>query len=243
MNLAFLLFSMVAFASPQGQERGGGRQSELDFVEVAQLAVKAIALSQAAGEQEFVGFNKESFSRSQETTQVSARPHLCETKIDLNTGGEKTTCLDARYIPEEAKIELSEKEWPRKSCLDRVALAVHEYGRASGNENGNYRFSSRVRSSDYILMACSGYQGDITEKCNTSVGYLKHALEGLVSEFRKGETKNSKNRAALLVEFENSMEAWRNVNPVKCDESANYYCLDTCTRVLGASCFGVCRKR
>jgi hypothetical protein len=243
MNLAFLLFSLVAFASPQGQERGGGRQSELEFVEVGQLALKAIARSQTAGKSEFAGFDAAAFSRALETTEVSARPHLCETKIDLNSGGEKTTCLDARYIPEEAKIEMSEREWTKKSCLDQAALAVHEYGRASGNENGNYKYSSRVKNSHDFWDACDLRERDQTVKCQNSVGYLKLTLEDLVWKFKQGNTNDQERRDRLIISIENTMEAWQRVNPASCDESANFYCLDTCTRVLGASCFGVCRKR
>lgn len=234
-----LLFLSIAFSAqaavPEGQERGGGRESELEFVEVAQLAGKAIERSLKNGKNDFAGFDVSAFYAAIAGTQVRAKPHLCE------AGG--LSCLDAQYLPELSLIELSERAWPGKTCLEKAALVTHEYGRASGNEDGNYRFSSRVKWSDEILVACDGWQGDRTEKCMNQLHGLNGSLKKSLERYRERSKKISEPdaRYQFLDELKQAMFLWsRSGGDGQCRNYANRACLDTCNEVSSKYCLDYC---
>jgi len=219
-----------------GQERGGGKQAELEFVEIAQVAIRGINGSQKNGEVYFQEFDLAAFGRAMEQTEVQSHPNLCETKIDLSTGGANTRCLDARYLPDLRRIEVSEAVWPKKTCLEKVALAVHEYGRAAGLEDGNYKYSSRVRKSIAVHDQCDLYERDIKASCRDKVGYLRSAL----AEYDK-LLPARKDR--YLVMMERAMHAWFGLYGNSCVELAEEACLGVCTGGAGPDCFKVCKKR
>lgn len=222
-------------AVPQGQERGGGRQTELEFVEVAQLVGRAIEQSLKNGKSDFSGFDVSAFYSAINLTEVKAKPHLCE------AGG--LSCLDARYIPESNLIEMSEKNWPGKTCTEKAALVTHEYGRASGNEDGNYRFSSKVKWSDEVLVACSGWEGDRTEKCLNKLHSLDGALKAALVRYRDRAKKGleSEARYKFLEELKQAMFLWSRAGEEgQCRSYADQACLNTCNEVGSNRCFDYC---
>lgn len=234
--LLFLGIAVSAQAAVlEGQERGGGRESELQFVEIAQLVGRGIEQSLKGGKSDFTGFNLGAFYSAIDGTQVRAKPHLCE------AGG--LSCLDAQYLPELKLVELSERAWPGKSCLEKAALVTHEYGRASGNEDGNYRFSSKVKWSEEILVACDGWEGDRTEKCMNKIYGLKGSLNRSLDRYREKAKKGSETdaRFQFLDELKQAMFLWsRSGGDRQCRTYANQACLDTCNEVSSKYCLDYC---
>lgn len=226
----------------EGQERGGGKQVELEFAEMGRLASGSLANSLSSGERLFDGIKIGHFNLALSATEIWAKPDLCETKIDLTTGGASRRCLDARYLPEMNRIEVSEKEWRPKSCLEKAALAVHEFGRASGNEDGNYFYSSRVKSSQAFSDACDLFEREQGQRCEKKLHALKVSLSRAAYEISEGKF----GRKALdryIVTLENIMEKWQKVNGGQCSESAEAACLQHCMDIAGISCVDVCELK
>jgi hypothetical protein len=235
--------SLNAQAAPsQGQERGGGKQIELEFAEVGQLVAKAIGQSFKNGKADFQGFDLPAFLQAMDRTEIRAKPDLCSTKIDPNSGGTEERCLDAQYLPEQSKIEVSEKEWRKKTCMEQAALAVHEYGRASANENGNYRFSSRVRNSDEVQAACDGREGDKTERCQNDLWHLNDSLKGCVDRYQERKKKGHEfeARGAFLEELKLTLIDWGKSADEQCKPHGKRACLDTCFSVTTQYCWDYC---
>lgn len=236
-----LILGMSANAAViEGQERGGGKQVELEFAEMGRLASGALANSLKEGESLFEGFKLGHFNLALSATEIWAKPDLCETRIDLTTGGAIRRCLDARYLPEMNRIEVSEKDWRPKTCLEKAALAVHEFGRASGNEDGNYFYSSRVKSSQAFWDACDLFEREQSRRCEKKLPALKVSLGRAAEEFRQ-EKSGRKALDMYVVTIENIMEKWGKVNGGQCSESAEAACLESCTDIAGISCVDVCQ--
>ena len=137
------VFTLSAFA---GQERGGGDEFEREFVKMAMLASKVIGYHQQHATGLFDGFDLAAFNKAINEVEAYALPKVCEPdQTNLSTGGvTKGRCLDAQYLPAQGRIEFDKNRWNKKTCMQMVALTIHEYGRASNNEDGNYKYSSRV---------------------------------------------------------------------------------------------------
>ena len=143
-----------------GNEGGGGHRVENQFFEMAQIAIQGIQLETNKGNSElFAGFNINSFKEAIVSNEVYAVADLCVTYQDHNNGEIFHRCEDGRYLPDEKKILVSISEWEKKSCIEKVSLVVHEFGRASGNEGGNYKYSSKVAFSKKIRNECTIYNG------------------------------------------------------------------------------------
>lgn len=226
---------MPAFA---GQERGGGKQVERDYVEIATLLFNAISDSVKRKEIVFDGFDLEQFRLALLRTQVSAMPQVCRTNIDVTTGGATTKCVDADYDRWAMLIEFSERSWAKMNCLERFGHTLHEYGRASGNEDGNYRFSSRVYESQALADACTAYEKEL--RCDEKVDYLAQALKKLNTEL--DFTKEQKD--LYIVRVENTMEKWwESKYGMKCATQSEKVCMDICMqKVASLSCMRVCEK-
>lgn len=236
----FLLVLGVSQAAViEGQERGGGKQVELEFAEMGRLASGALAGSLRGGEGLFEGLNLGHFNLALSATEIWAKPDLCETSIDLTTGGASRRCLDARYLPELNRIEVSEKDWAPKSCLEKAALAVHEFGRASGNEDGNYFYSSRVKSSQAFWDACDLFEREQGRRCEKGLHALRVSLSRAGDEFNSGKF-GRKALDTYIVTVENIMEKWKKVSGGQCSEKAEAACLTSCTDIAGISCVEAC---
>ena len=145
-------FFVNAFA---GQERGGGNELEREFVKMGYLAAIVIENTQKSGSDLFEGFNLDSFKLALDEVEVHALSKVCNPEMtDLSTGiVKKGRCLEARYTRGLNLIEFDEKVWVQKNCLEQLGLVMHEYGRASNNEGGNYKYSSRIDKAD-IKKSC-----------------------------------------------------------------------------------------
>jgi len=151
MKMIILILQISLYGNAfAGQERGGGREVERDFVKMARFAAKAIENTQKSGSRLFDGFNLQAFNNAIDQVEVVALAKVCvPDAIDLTTGGTVWgRCMDAQFLQNQNRIEFDENIWYEKPCLEQVALTVHEYGRASKNENGNYKYSSLVDRMD-----------------------------------------------------------------------------------------------
>lgn len=143
-----------------GNEGGGGHRVENQFFEIAQVAMRGIQKEINEGNSKlFEGFDVNSFEAAVVSNEVYAVANLCVTYQDHNNGQIFHRCEDGRYFPDEKKILVSISEWEKKSCVEKVSLVVHEFGRASANEGGNYKYSSKVAFSKKIKNECTIYNG------------------------------------------------------------------------------------
>lgn len=152
----FALFTLNAFAGEDGPGvSGGGLEVERNFVAVARVVSENIQTSLSSSEKVFEGFNLPAFEAAIERTHVQALEELCFDQLDLITGKWLATrCLDAEYFQKENRIDVSIKNWQTKNCIQKMGVVLHEYGRASANEDSNYKYSSRLSSSAVIRGAC-----------------------------------------------------------------------------------------
>lgn len=227
-----ILLSLILVSSPvyAGQERGGGITIERNFVEYAQAAAKGIAGSLQAGEKYFEGFNLAEFQRALDTTEVKALPNLCKTLQDSNTGKTWAQCLDAEYYSNDKRIEFSSEAWNAKGCMDKLALTIHELGRASGNENGNYKYSSQVIFSGDFRDICKDFSSALT--CDSKVQYLEQSLRKAVAEIPEDYDFIVQSRYIIL--------RWVQAYAQDRCTQAEAMCMNVCYPKGGESCFSVC---
>lgn len=153
------LFAMNSYAGLGNDAGGGGKSEELEFAQIAQVFLSNLERSRKT-EDLFKDFDIAAFQQAITKTEVKSKEHLCTTSTDLTTGATNTHCLDAQYLRNQNLIEMSLRSWKSKTCTEKMGLAVHEYGRAAGTEDGNYKYSSLVRMSGVMSNACASHERD-----------------------------------------------------------------------------------
>ena len=239
--LLVLLCGVNIFAA---QERGGGSRTELNFVEIARYALAGIQDSIRQSEGLFDGMDIAAFQKAIEATEIFAVQSLCYSEVDGKTGIVRKRCLDAQYIPSLNRIEVSEDAWWTKLCRQRMGIAVHEFGRASGNENGNYKFSSKVVASHAIFNQCDRHGVDLPDinppphevTCNTKVKYLEEMLR----EYDSLDTSTELKRADYIVSIRSVMAPWNDGYGKECREESEQTCLKVCRPKVQSQCLPLC---
>lgn len=235
--LLLALFSSASSFAVIGKEGGGGSQIELDFVQIARFASFGIEQSMA-NEDLFSGFDLASFNRAIGTVEIHQVDRLC-TKEVYPGSDTRLRCLDAYYEPSMNKIQLSAENWDRKTCAEKMAIAVHEFGRASGNENGAYTYSSKVVFSKYILRQCIPYQSQLGIEplsCNGKANYLEQSLHSKDSEdTTMPQAKNDYTNWLRQIVTE-----WNAGLGKGCPEEGKSACIRACFLKAGSDCFEIC---
>lgn len=138
------------------KEGGGGNTRELEFVTIAQLFIRSVELTNST-DSDFSGFDMQAFKQAMQTTQVK---RICDPDDDSIAKKMIEHCPEGEYLPEKNLIQFDTIAWDHKSCIEKMGIVVHEYGRAAGLENGNYKFSSRIPQSRGLTGDCADYDID-----------------------------------------------------------------------------------
>jgi hypothetical protein len=242
MKLFVSLFALILFPSlvmaRDGQEGGGGSQIELDFVQVARFTSSGITQSMG-NESLFDGFNLAAFNQAIGLVEIHEVDTLCRNEVDPRTGDLRKRCLDAFYDPSVNQIQLNAESWRTKSCVEKMAIAVHEFGRASGNENGSYQYSSRVALSKFIPAQCIPYQNQAGVEplsCAGKASYLEQALHSMDAYDMSTLQANVGYTKALG----DIVASWNTGLGKGCSEEGKAACIRVCFLKAGSSCFGLC---
>jgi hypothetical protein len=133
-KILILVIALMAFNPARaGQDGGGGTTLAAEFVFIGRNALIALA-------GEFPDLDLSKAEEILKNTEVFGVQHLCY--ADPLTG--ETSCLDARYLPIQNKIEFDTRVWRKKSCNEKFVITAHEYLRAGGLEDANYYYSSQL---------------------------------------------------------------------------------------------------
>lgn len=161
--VAACLASHFSYAANGNEGGGGGIDVELEFAEIAYLFTDTLTKSRQSLP-DFADLDLNAFLSAQATTEVYAVETLCTNIQDENGSGSGLRCLDAAYFPDRKQIRFSTESWTKKDCLRKMGIVVHELGRAAGVENGNYKYSARVRRSDLLRRACIAYEQEMKDR-------------------------------------------------------------------------------
>ena len=217
-----------------GQERGGGTEIERNFVENARQSLTNISTSIQSGEKYFDGFNVNAFQTALETTEVKEVKEICEITQDPNTGKVYKRCLDAHYYPAKNLIEFSTDAWKSKTCMEKMGIVLHEFGRASGNENGNYKYSSQVLFSKAFQEHCKDQS--LQPSCNAKMPYLEQSLRAL-------DNIDTSGLSDYVVVADNILRGWRRFYGKGCEAQTEAVCMNICFPKIGAVSFSLCGSR
>ena len=156
-----LFISGLSYAVREGHEGGGGQRVSANFVEYARYAVEAMRISAQTPGSKFTDAHADAIEGAILSTEVFAFPakHLCDQGIDPASGGSYRICRDAWFNANSRTISVNEDSWDLHSCLQKMALVLHEYGRAAELENANYAFSSYVFTSQPFRDSCAYLAG------------------------------------------------------------------------------------
>lgn len=160
MSKLFIGLCLVMISSAHAENKGGGGGEEVaaNFVEYTRYAIESLNWDVKSGkEAKFTPGQSQKIGQALEVTEVFAVPAsaLCKTETSIVSGDEFTVCKDAWYDQEKKIILVNQETWIKKTCLQKKALVLHEYGRAAGLENANYAFSSNVFTSSQFKSSCT----------------------------------------------------------------------------------------
>lgn len=149
-----LIASQQSSAGNEGG--GGGKEVELEFAEIAYMFAEAIVRNREYLP-EFADLDVKAFLRAHATTEVYAVETLCRSIQDPDGHAQGVRCLDAEYLPDRKQIRFSIEAWQKKNCMRKMGIVVHEFGRAAGIENGNYKYSARISRNTFLRRECAAY--------------------------------------------------------------------------------------
>lgn len=167
MRKIFLVVSLLSVTAFGGfGTRGGGMEVEREFVKIAGFAAAFIDYSIKRGSNHFDGFSLTLFEKAINDVEIYGLQKICEQNMGSTIGGQiaPERCTDAHYLPEKNHIEFDINIWNMKTCMQKMSIVTHEYGRASGNEGGNYKYSSKIDQIDDLSTFCNGYDRQLNKR-------------------------------------------------------------------------------
>jgi hypothetical protein len=158
---------------PRGQEGGAGRYKGQHFSASAHGAFQILAIGEP-------GWSYQDFAAKVKDVEAIPVPGLCY--MDLTTGIDY--CQDAKFVggnPQAGSspmIFFDEPNYAGKDCSGRMAMALHEYLRATGVEGNDYTHSGRFLNGNWEMpITCerSRLNADTTPEKQKECGNLSVA--------------------------------------------------------------------